>query len=118
MKALIYTTHAKLLQFIYHKRKRIPRAKNPQHNILGESLFPDHNSIKLYETVFWSSFNELPKTCQELLLLHWKEYKNTDISALLQIDMDSVTQQKTRCTQRFLKRVMNHQDYPKFTKAT
>lgn len=118
MKALVNTACSKLWQFIYPRCKGLSLGNNLQHEILGESVFPDHNSIKLYESVFWLSFIELPKTCQEQLLLHWKEYSDTDIGTLLHIDVDSVPQRKTRCTQLFLKSVMNHPDYQQFTEAT
>jgi len=118
MKALIGNACTKLWQYIFYKRKGKPQTPDPQQKILAESVFPDHKNIKLYESLFWSSFKGLPVTCKKLLLLHWKEYNNTDIGNILHIDEESVNQHKATCTKQFLEKVMNHRDYSLFTKST
>lgn len=118
MKTLICSPGTKLWQHFFKTNLRRPQVNGSNLKTPAEKAFPDHNLIKLYESIFWNSFKELPNTCKEILLLHWKEHNNKEIGILLSINEESVNQQKSACTRQFLEVVMSHQDYTQFSKST
>ena len=73
--------------------------------------FPEPSEISLYEDLFWSTFSDLPHTCQKMLLLKWCDYSNTEISNKLGIAEDGIEERIIHCTRTFVSRVKSHRDY-------
>lgn len=77
----------------------------------ADRAFPEHTDIKLYESLFWSTFNDLPDKCKQVLLMHWSDLNQQEISNKLNTSEALAKEQTCACTQKFIQKVKLHKDY-------
>jgi len=89
-----------------------------KHETPADKAFSEQVDIKLYESLFWSTFKNLPDTCRQVLLMHWRDLDLQEISRELNTSESHVKNQQCSCTQRFVEMVKSHKDYKmlKFSK--
>jgi DNA-directed RNA polymerase specialized sigma24 family protein len=77
----------------------------------ADKAFPEQTDIQLYESLFWSTFKNLPETCRQVLILHWKDLDLQEISTRLNTSEADAMDQKCACTLKFVEMVKSHKDY-------
>ena len=111
MKTLIFAIAN--VQWKYKSRPR--RREIPyhllDHDCADEPPFPSADEIGIYEKVIWSTFSQMPNTCQKVLLLHWREYSNSEIAKKLACTEAYIRKRKSSCLQRFVAAFRNHKDF-------
>ena len=106
---------------LYTKRWKHYNDRSP---IIGESetpadkAFPEQADIQLYESLFWSTFKNLPDTCRQVLILHWKDLNLQEFSKELNTSESHAMAQKWACTQKFVEEVKSHKDYKLLCSST
>lgn len=104
-----------------NKRRRLWREvpfKSPDHEELIEPDFPERGDLRLYEKLYWATFNFLPDTCRKVLLLFWRGYSNREISRVLNRSEGYIRKRKSLCTTKFIEMVKNNKEYHLLTRST
>ena len=83
------------------------------HGRMDEPAFEEAHDLGLYEKLFWGNFKLLPKTCREVLSLHLKSYKNSEIARLLNLTEAYVRKRKSVCTRQMIKAIQKTSEYHK-----
>jgi RNA polymerase sigma factor (sigma-70 family) len=84
-----------------------------QHDPLTEPLFPEAQDLNLYEQLFWNTFRELPKSCKEILLLSFRNIKNSEIARILGRTHGYIRKRKSACTRKMREQIINSPAYRK-----
>ncbi len=84
----------------------------------ADKAFPEQVDINLYESLFWSTFKNLPKACRQILLMHWRDLDLQEISEELNTSESHVKDQKRACTQKFVEMVKRHKNYKLLTRSS
>ena len=108
---MLYTPSKKSYSKKMRKRKEQGLNSFSKCISIHELPFPEPSEIRLYEDLFWSTFSGLPLACQKILLLKWRDYSNTEISKMLQINENSIQERINHCTRAFVSKVKSHRDY-------
>jgi DNA-directed RNA polymerase specialized sigma24 family protein len=111
MKSRLYAMRRNTLSKDIRKHPHIHSLVNKELESPADKAFPEQVDIKLYESLFWSTFKDLPDTCRQLLLMHWKDLNLQEISQELNTSESIVKDQKCSCTQKFVQMVKRHKDY-------
>ncbi len=111
MKTRLYAMRRNTLSKDIRKHPHIHSLVNKELETPAEKAFPEQVDIKLYESLFWSTFKDLPDSCRQLLLMHWKDLNLQEISEELNTSESHVKDQKCACTQKFVQMVKSHKDY-------
>jgi len=77
----------------------------------ADKAFPKQADIQLYESLFWSTFKDLPDACRQVLILQWKDLNLQEISKELNTCESHAKVQKCTCTKKFVDLVKSHKDY-------
>jgi len=118
MKTRLYTMRRFILS------KEIKRHSNNHSSISSEletpadKAFPEQADINLYESLFWSTFKDLPEACRQVLLMHWRDFNLQEISEELNTSESHVKVQKCDCTQKFVEMVKRHKNYKLLTSSS
>ena len=82
-----------------------------QHDPVTEPLFPENHDLGLYEKLFWGTFSRLPKSCREILLLHFRKLRNSEIAGLLGRTEGYIRKRKSDCTRKMTEQIKQTGEY-------
>ena len=75
--------------------------------------YGEAGDLDLYEKLFWGNFKLLPKTCRQLLELHFKNHRNKEIARLLNTTEAYVKKRKSFCTRQMIQAIQKTSEYRK-----
>jgi len=78
-----------------------------------EQDFTEDVDQQLYQEVFWESFRQLDKVCQDILEGYLKETSPKDIAVKLGYSYGYVRKRKSMCHSFLMKTIENHPTYIK-----
>lgn len=78
-----------------------------------DSDFSEDADQQLYQEIFWGSFKQMDKVCQDILECYLKEISPRDIAAMLGYSYGYVRKRKSICHSYLMKLIGNHPDYLK-----
>lgn len=118
MKTLLYTMRRVILSKDIRKHSNNLSTLNTLEETPADKSFPEQVDISLYESLFWSTFKNLPDTCRQVLLLQWNDLNLQEISEELNTSESHAKDQKCACTLKFVEMVKRHKDYKQLTSSS
>jgi DNA-directed RNA polymerase specialized sigma24 family protein len=90
--------------------REAPAIMEEYHDLLNPD-FTEEMDVGLYEDLFWNTFKKLPRTCRNVLKLHFSEHTNAEIARILNLSEAYVRKRKSLCTRRMIDEIRGHKDY-------
>lgn len=75
--------------------------------------FTEETDQQLYQNIFWESFRQLEKVCQEILEGYLKELSPRDIADKLGYSYGYIRKRKSMCHSFLMKMIQNHPTFKK-----
>lgn len=111
IKTLLYAVCKNRWKYRSRMNHRIVSLNADQHDVVEEPGFEEMNDTGLYEKLFWGTFNKLPKTCREVLILHFRNHQNSEIARLLNLSEGYVRKRKSVCTRKMIDTIKRTGEY-------
>ena len=83
------------------------------HDPVTEPLFPEQQDMSLYEQLFWGTFSRLPRSCKEILLLSFRNFRNQEIATMLKRTEGYIRKRKSDCTRKMKEEIRQSGEYRK-----
>jgi RNA polymerase sigma factor (sigma-70 family) len=113
IKTLIYAICKNLWKYKSRMNHRMVALHPDQHDGVEVPAFEEATDLGLYDKLFWGNFKLLPKTCREVLALHLKNLRNSEIARLLNMTEAYVRKRKSDCTRQMIQAIRKTSEYHK-----
>lgn len=118
VKTLLYS----ICKYQWSKKRRSKARethyKSSDHEEVMQPDFPEQEDIRLYEKLYWATFNFLPETCRKVLLLFWSGYSYLEMGKVLNRSEGYLRKRKSLCTGKFVEMVKSSKEYHLLTNST
>lgn len=116
-KTYLYSICEKLWQKVLEKRQIAASYFNRRLDDTPEPDFTEMYDNKLYENLFYDTFETLEPVCKTILKMYWEDISPKEIAERLGYSYGYVRKKKCECQGQLISKVKNHPKY-KMIKST